>query len=53
MSRYIIYEGSKSGHCCFKATVMDSTKPEIIDGECYETICAECFNMGYAELVRH
>lgn len=59
-NRYIIYIGSKSAHCCFEATVMDATKPEIIGGEHYkdssgqfhyETIC-ECFSLEYAELVR-
>ena len=58
MGRYIIYNGSKSAHCCFEATVMDSTKPEIINGEHYEdglgkhyeTIC-ECFSIEDAELV--
>ena len=51
--RFIIYPGSKSCHCCFEATVMDSTKPERIGGKIYkdskgrkhyETIC-ECFSM--------
>lgn len=58
MDRYIIYKGSKSAHCCFEATVMDSTRPEIIGGEHYEdeggkhyeTVC-ECFEMEDAELV--
>ena len=58
-SRYIIYIGSKSAHCCFEATVMDATKPEMIGGEHYkdrsgqfhyETIC-ECFSLEDAELV--
>ena len=58
-NRYIIYIGSKSAHCCFEATVMDTTKPEIIGGEHYkdrsgqfhyETIC-ECFSLEDAELV--
>lgn len=56
--RYIIYTGSKSAHCCFEATVMDSTKPEMIGGEHYEdevgkhyeTVC-ECFSMEDAEKV--
>lgn len=58
MNRYIIYEGSKSAHCCFEATVMDSTKPEFVGekqyedegGKHYETIC-ECFNVEDAELI--
>ncbi len=45
--------------CCFKATVVDTTKPEIIGGEHYrdedgqlhyKTIC-ECFSVEHAELV--
>lgn len=56
--RYIIMESSKSAHCCFEATVMDSTKPEMIhgkhyegvEGKHYETIC-ECFNIKEAQLV--
>ena len=35
-SRYIIYIGSKSAHRCFEATVMDTTKPEMIGGEHYK-----------------
>ena len=58
MNRYIIYAGSKSAHCCFYATVMDSTKPEIIGGKHYEdeggkhyeTVC-ECFSIEDAELI--
>lgn len=58
MGRYIIYEGSKSARCCFEATVMDSTKPEIIGGKHYEdyggkhyeTVC-ECFSIEDAKLV--
>lgn len=58
-NRYIIYIGSKSAHCCFEATVMDATKPEMICWEHYkdssgqfhyETIC-ECFSLEDAELV--
>ena len=56
--RFIIYEGSKSSHCCFEATVMDSTRPVIIGGKQhefqgikhYETVC-ECFSMEDAEIV--
>lgn len=59
MSRYAIFHGSKSAHCCFAATVIDATKPDIIGGKHYkgsdgqlhyETIC-ECFSVEDAELV--
>lgn len=59
MDRYIIITGSKSGHCCFEATVVDTTKPVIIGGKHYEpdglgkqyeTVC-ECFSLEDAELV--
>lgn len=58
MSRYIIFNGSKSCHCCFEYTVMDSTKPDMIgdihyesDGvKHYETVC-ECFDLESAEMV--
>jgi hypothetical protein len=60
MARYAIYEGSQSAHCCFDATVVDTTKPDIIDGKHYrdgedgqfhyEAVC-ECFSKEDAELV--
>lgn len=57
--RYQIFNGSKSAHCCFDATVIDTTKPEIIGGQHYrdsdgrlhyETVC-ECFSMKDAQLI--
>lgn len=30
--RYQVYSRSQSGHCCFEATVVDTTKPQIVDG---------------------
>lgn len=61
MARYAIYNGSQSAHCCFEATVVDTTKPDIICGEHYkdsgpdgqyhyEAVC-ECFSVEDAELV--
>lgn len=61
MARYAIYKGSQSAHCCFEATVVDTTKPDIIGGEHYkdsgpngqyhyEAVC-ECFSVEDAELV--
>lgn len=59
--RYKTYRGSQSAHCCFEATVVDTTKPVIIGGEHYkdhgdngqyhyESVC-ECFEMEDAEKV--
>ena len=57
--RYQIFNGSKSAHCCFDATVVDTTKPEIIGGQHYkgsdgqlhyETVC-ECFSLEDAQLI--
>lgn len=57
--RFQIYLGSQSLHCCFEATVWDTTKPNIVGGEHwrnedgqleYEEIC-ECFNIEDAELI--
>ena len=60
MARYAIYRGSQSAHCCFDATVVDTTKPDIIGGKHYqdsdtgqfhyESVC-ECFSEEDAELV--
>lgn len=57
--RYQVYEGSKSAHCCFDATVIDTDKPTIVHGKHYvnskgeldyETVC-ECFDMADAKLI--
>jgi plastocyanin domain-containing protein len=59
MARYAIFKGSQSAHCCFCATVVDTTKPDIDAGEHhqgidlnfqYEAVC-ECFSVEDAELV--
>lgn len=53
--------GRSLQHCCFEATVVDTTKPHMIRGEHYkddgpdgqyhyETVC-ECFGEADAELV--
>lgn len=41
--RYIVIEGSKSGHCCFNFTVVDTTRDD-------ESVC-ECFDREDAELI--
>ena len=56
--RYAIFVGSQSGHCCFSATVVDTTKPTMIGDkhfhDCgqyfYDPVC-ECFDMADAEKV--
>lgn len=58
MSRYKVVEGSQSAHCCFDATVVDTSKPTIINGEpyCpdgvqqYEAVC-EAFYEADAALI--
>lgn len=40
--RYVVVEGSESGHCCFEATVMDLQT---------DTGIAECFSKEDAESV--
>lgn len=54
--RYAIYGGSQSMHCCFEATVVDTSKPDIVSGKHYqgsdgqyhyEPVC-ECFTMDDA-----
>jgi len=57
--RYQIYDGSKSAHCCFVATVVDTTSPHMIGGEHYRggdgqlhyfSVC-ECFSYDDAVLI--
>ncbi len=56
--RYKIVEGSKSAHCCFEFTVVDTHKPDMVGGRQYvrdgepqfETIC-ECFERADADLI--
>lgn len=48
--RYQVVRESQSGHCCFVATVVDTTKPsKWMNGE-YESVC-ECFNVKDAEKI--
>jgi hypothetical protein len=46
--RYEVVEGSESGHCCFEASVVDTTKP--LRGKGFEVMC-ECFEKENAELI--
>jgi len=51
MDRYKVVEGSQSAHCCFDATIVDTTKPTMIGGEHYkgqyESLC-EAFEYDVA-----
>lgn len=54
--RFVVVSGSESGHCCFRATVVDTHAPDIINeggNDCcygYRTVC-ECFDCAKAEAV--
>jgi hypothetical protein len=54
VSRYRVVEGSQSAHCCFVATVIDTTKPVLIGGKHYngqyEPVC-ECFEQEDAQTI--
>jgi hypothetical protein len=47
--RYKVVDGSQSGHCCFDATVVDTTKPTGYRDHC-EPMC-ECFERADAERI--
>lgn len=46
--RFKVVEGSESKHCCFDATVVDTTKPWSADR--YEPVC-ECFESEDAKMI--
>lgn len=53
MERYKVVTGSQSCHCCFSATIVDTTKPlEKYEGfenlPEFDSVC-ECFDMETAE----
>lgn len=52
--RYKVVEGSQSAHCCFGATVVDTTRPVMIGGNQYnnefEEVC-ECFDRADADRI--
>lgn len=55
MGRYKVIEGSQSYHCCFCATIVDTTKPleqfEGYDGiPEFDSVC-ECFDIETAEMI--
>jgi hypothetical protein len=54
MIRYEVVLGSQSEHCCFEYTVVDKTKPVMINGNHFnnqfETMC-ECFDKESADII--
>lgn len=47
--RYQVRDGSESSHCCFLATVVDTTKP-YGNARRHETVC-ECFEYEHAQMI--
>ena len=55
MERYKVVAGSQSCHCCFSATIVDTTKPlEQYEGfdslPEFDSVC-ECFDSESSELI--
>lgn len=53
MGRFKVVIGSASAHCCFEATVVDTSKQNYLDGDgniVYESIC-ECFDVDSADKI--
>lgn len=52
--RYTVVEGSQSAHCCFAFTVVDTTKPVMVNGAQYkgqfEALC-ECWERSEADQI--
>lgn len=52
MKRYIVEEGSDSGHCCFQWSVIDLSVIEEISGDglkLWHKVICECFEEEDAE----
>lgn len=50
MSRYKVVPESQSGHCCFEATVVDTTKPSPHYAGMFQPVC-ECFDEADAKRI--
>lgn len=52
--RYVVVKGSQSYHCCFEYTVVDTTKPIMLNGQQYkdrfELLC-ETFDEEQAKTI--
>lgn len=52
--RFKVIPKSQSAHCCFAATVVDTTKPYMVAGKQWNDECVtvcECFSISDAEMV--
>jgi len=51
--RYQAIKGSQSSHCCFEATVVDTSKPYTIgkDPTIYHESVCECFDLKEAKRI--
>ena len=53
-TRYAVVQDSQSGHCCFSATVVDTSRPKMVHGKHYngqfESVC-ECFEESEARMI--
>lgn len=53
-NQYKVINKSESGHCCFEYTVVDTSKPYMVNGQHlnskFEPMC-ECFEEEQAELI--
>ena len=52
--RYVVIPESQSGHCCFDYTIVDTERPQLINGMRYNKQCApvcECFEEEDALLI--
>lgn len=53
-ARYRVVEGSQSCHCCFDATVVDTTRPIMVGGRHfnneYKEVC-ECLDIEDAQTI--
>lgn len=47
--RCVVVDGSQSRHCCFDATVVDTSKPTGYMGQ-FDAVC-ECFTVEDARVV--
>ncbi len=49
--RYQVIEGSVTGHCCFEATVVDTSRLNTAGYVRYSEIVCECYSMEDAQLI--
>jgi hypothetical protein len=49
--RYIIVEGSSSGHCCFQYTIVDTLEGKESYGDYWKKSLCETFERAEAEII--